>query len=53
MAKDNRQIITLECTECKGRNYATTKNVKNIKERVLLKKFCKVCKKRTDHKETK
>ncbi len=25
-----REIITLECTECKERNYSTTKNKKTV-----------------------
>jgi large subunit ribosomal protein L33 len=53
MAKKNRPVITLECTECKRRNYATTKNVKTTKERLELKKYCKWDKKHTVHKETK
>ena len=36
-AKGPRENITLECTECKRRNV----------------KYCKYCKKRTTHKETK
>jgi large subunit ribosomal protein L33 len=53
MAKKNRPVIILECTECKRRNYATTKNVKTSKERLVLKKYCKWCKKHTVHKESK
>jgi len=48
-----RDIITLACGECKRRNYSTTKNKKTIPERLELKKFCKFCRKRTPHKETK
>lgn len=48
-----REIITLECTECKRRNYSTTKNKQNNRERLVLKKYCKFCKKHTEHKETK
>lgn len=45
--------ITLECTECKQRNYDTTKNKKNDPDRIELQKYCRFCKKRTVHKETK
>ena len=45
--------ITLECTECKRRNYTTRKNKKNTKERLELKKYCSHCKAQTLHKETK
>ncbi|MBM4175344.1 MAG: 50S ribosomal protein L33 [Ignavibacteria bacterium] len=48
-----RDIITLECTECKRRNYTTTKNKKLHSGRVEFKKFCKWCNKHTTHKETK
>ncbi len=45
--------ITLECTECHQRNYDTSKNKKNDPDRLELKKYCRFCKKRTVHKETK
>ncbi|WP_018249370.1 50S ribosomal protein L33 [Orenia marismortui] len=48
-----REIITLECTDCKRRNYSTTKNKKNQRERLEIKKYCKFCKEHTVHKETK
>jgi len=48
-----RVKVTLECTECKQRNYDTMKNKKNDPERLELKKYCKFCRKETMHKETK
>ncbi len=48
-----REIITLACTECKNRNYTTTKNRKTMTERLELKKFCRACGKHVLHKETK
>lgn len=48
-----RVNITLACTECKQRNYDTTKNKKNDPDRMELKKYCKFCKRQTAHKETK
>ncbi|HBO84526.1 MAG TPA: 50S ribosomal protein L33, partial [Deltaproteobacteria bacterium] len=36
-----RDIITLACTECKNKNYTTTKNKKTVTEKLELKKFCK------------
>ncbi len=48
-----REIITLECTECKRRNYTTTKEKKNTPGRLEIKKFCKFDRKHTLHKETK
>lgn len=53
MAKDARQIVTLECEVCKERNYQTEKNTKLQKDRLQLKKFCAKCKKHTLHKEAK
>jgi large subunit ribosomal protein L33 len=53
MAKDTRVIITLQCTECKHRNYTTTKNRKKHPDRLELRKFCPNCGKHTLHKEVK
>ena len=47
-----REIITLQCPECKERNYSTTKNKKTTTGR-LFSKFCNRCRKHTPHKETK
>jgi large subunit ribosomal protein L33 len=47
-----RDIITLECTVCKERNYSTTKNKKTHSGRVEYKKFCRFCNQHTSHKET-
>ncbi|HAI51870.1 MAG: 50S ribosomal protein L33 [Limnochordia bacterium] len=44
--------ITLECTQCKNRNYRSTKNKKSDPDRIELKKFCKFCRTHTVHKET-
>jgi len=48
-----REVIILECTVCKRRNYTTTKNKKTTKEKLSLKKYCKFDKKHTLHKEIK
>lgn len=48
-----RVKVTLACSECKQRNYITTKDKKNNPERLQLKKYCKFCHKHTLHKETK
>jgi len=44
--------ITLECTQCKERNYRTTKNRRNDPDRLELKKYCKRCRTHTVHRET-
>lgn len=48
-----RTNITLACQECNNRNYNTAKNKKNDPDRIEMKKYCRVCKKHTLHKETK
>lgn len=50
--KDQRILVVLECTVCKSQNYITKKNKINTPEKIRLKKYCKRCKKHTDHKET-
>jgi large subunit ribosomal protein L33 len=45
-----RVPISLACSECKARNYKTTKSPEQLVE---LKKFCKHCKRHTVHRETK
>ena len=46
-------IVHLECTACKWKNYSTTKNKKTHQEKLVLKKFCRFCRKHVDHKESK
>ena len=48
-----RVSVTLECSECKRRNYITRKNKKNDTGRIKMKKYCPFCKTHTTHKETK
>ena len=48
-----REIIQLQCTECKERNYSTTKNKKTTTGRLELKKFCRRCREHRVHKEVK
>ena len=51
--KGNRIIINLACTTCKERNYVTFKNRRNDPDRLEIQKFCKRCRQKTVHKETK
>ncbi len=53
LLKKMREIITLECTVCKNRNYTTTKNKKLHQDRLEISKFCRSCHKHTPHKEIK
>jgi large subunit ribosomal protein L33 len=48
-----RVIVTLECTECKRRNYTTMKNKRNTPDRLQLQKYCRWCRRKTGHRETK
>ena len=48
-----RDQITLACSDCKRRNYTTTKNKKRTPDRLAFKKYCRFCRKHTEHKETK
>lgn len=52
MAGEKRVLVTLACDECKRRNYTTTKNRLNNRERLELRKFCPFCRHHTLHKET-
>jgi large subunit ribosomal protein L33 len=53
MANEARVIITLACTECKGRTYSTTKNKRKHPERLELNKFCPRCRAHKMHREAK
>jgi large subunit ribosomal protein L33 len=47
-----RDKVTLACTECKNRNYYTTKNKRTNQDRLEFRKFCNNCRKHTLHKES-
>ena len=51
-ANEKRIAVTLECTTCKRRNYITTKNKVNDRERIEMKKYCRWDRQHTLHKET-
>jgi large subunit ribosomal protein L33 len=51
--KDVRIVVTLACSECKGRNYTTQKNRRNDQGRLEFNKYCPRCRKHTPHKEQK
>ncbi|MDP3955216.1 MAG: 50S ribosomal protein L33 [bacterium] len=50
--KGARQIFALVCSVCKGQNYLTEKNKTNTEGKLQFKKYCKRCRKVTDHKES-
>jgi len=51
--KQDRIIIYLACTECKERNYTSSKNKRNDPGRMELQKFCPRCRVHRLHRETK
>ena len=48
-----RDLVILECTECKRRNYTTDKNKRTVTGRLTKKKFCPFERKHTMHQERK
>ncbi len=49
--KEDRSFIHLACTECRQRNYTSTKNRRNDPERIELRKFCPRCRNHQPHRE--
>ncbi len=47
-----RDIITLQCPDCKNRNYTSTKNKRKTTGKLEFNKYCRFCRKHTAHKET-
>lgn len=48
---DARQIITLQCTDCRERNYSTVKNRRSHTTRMELRKYCGRCRTHQVHRE--
>jgi large subunit ribosomal protein L33 len=44
--------VTLACEQCKRRNYESTKSRRNTPDRIELRKYCRFCRRHTQHKET-
>lgn len=51
--KESRVMVVMACTECKRRNYNTQKNKQKTTDRLALGKYCRFCRKHTEHRETK
>ena len=47
-----REAVSLECVECKERNYMTSLDTKGGKK-LEVKKYCRKCRKRQMHKSRK
>jgi len=48
-----RDQISLQCDQCKRRNYLSSRNKKKSTEKLSLRKFCPACRSHTLHKEGK
>lgn len=51
MSQEN--LTAFKCGVCKRRNYYSRKNKKKIEKKLKLHKYCKWCKKHTEHAEAK
>lgn len=49
--KEQRILVAFVCKECKSQNYISAKNKLTAKEKLVLHKYCKRCRKHTEHKE--
>ncbi len=49
--KEDRIIIDLACSECRSRNYTSTKNKRNDPDRLELRKYCPRCRGHRLHRE--
>ncbi|RMF93525.1 MAG: 50S ribosomal protein L33 [Candidatus Schekmanbacteria bacterium] len=48
-----RIIVSLACSQCKRKNYTTTKNKRTTPDKLEFSKYCPFCRCHTLHKETK
>ncbi|MCI0442932.1 50S ribosomal protein L33 [bacterium] len=48
-----RDLIQLQCSDCKRRNYSTAKSKKNTPDKLERKKYCPWCRHHTIHREVK
>jgi large subunit ribosomal protein L33 len=48
-----RDQISLQCEQCKRRNYTASRNKKRTTEKLSLKKYCPFCRTHVQHKEGK
>ena len=50
--KEDRVVAEMACTECRNRNYVTSKNRRSDPDRLELRKFCPRCRGHRLHRET-
>jgi len=55
MAKSKKELLLLRCSVCGNTNYTSrkSKGLLEAKEKFTITKFCRHCRKHTEHKETK
>ena len=51
--KAQEKVVKLQCSVCKRLNYYKQKNKKAVERKLEFQKYCKWCRKRSAHKETK
>lgn len=51
--KSTRILVGMTCKVCKNQNYVTEKSKLNTQEAFVFKKYCKKCRKSTEHRENK
>ena len=49
--KGSRQYIAFVCPVCKSQNYTSEKNKVNSPDKLTMSKYCRRCRKHTEHKE--
>jgi large subunit ribosomal protein L33 len=49
--KDDRNVITFACSDCRSRTYTSTKSRRNDPDRLELNKFCPRCRRHRVHRE--
>lgn len=50
--KDQRELFAFVCTVCKSQNYVSNRNKINTPEKLKMRKYCRQCRKHTEHKES-
>lgn len=50
--KEQRLVVGLVCSVCKSQNYVTERSKLNTPEKLKLRKYCRRCRKHTEHKES-
>lgn len=50
--KEQRLIVGLVCSLCKSQNYVTERSKLNTPEKLKIRKYCRRCRKHTEHKES-